>query len=49
MLHYLHHIERLFKDRDGDFWVRTSEFLVLRLRDGNVGGWFNGRGLTLTR
>lgn len=36
---------QLFLDRDGDTWERTDDNFVRRLRDGNVGGWYGGKGL----
>jgi len=38
----------VYIDKYGDEWYRIG-YLVLRKRDRNVGGWFNGQGLTLKR
>lgn len=32
-------------DRWGDVWVRIGLHHVVRSKDGNIGGWFNGKGL----
>lgn len=35
-----------YVDKYGDEWERVGdELTVTRLHDGNVGGWFNGKGL----
>ena len=31
----------------GDVWERISKTHVRRLRDGNIGGWFYGQGLSM--
>ncbi len=39
---------KLFKDRWGETWELLNDgykFYVVRVRDGNIGGWFNGEGL----
>lgn len=36
-----------YVDRDGDEWVRLDCLTVRRIHDGNIGGWFNGKGLAL--
>ena len=32
-------------DRWGDIWERISYRRVRRIKDGNIGGWFLGKGL----
>lgn len=34
-----------FVDKHGDTWVREGANHVVRLSDGNIGGWFDGKGL----
>lgn len=34
-----------YKDRYGDLWIRINDYYILRLRDGNIGVWDNGKGL----
>ena len=36
-----------YKDKYGKLWVRISKHLVIRISDGNIGGWFNGKGLSI--
>jgi len=36
-----------YQDYYGEVWVRIDEYQVKRLRDGMLGGWFNGNGLFL--
>lgn len=38
-----------FVDNDGDEWVRQGEYLVVRIYDGHLGGWFNGEGLRVVK
>lgn len=34
-----------YKDKYGEIWKRISWEHVLRISDGNLGGWFDGDGL----
>jgi hypothetical protein len=34
-----------YKDKWGELWVKISQQRVIRISDGNIGGWFNGEGL----
>lgn len=38
---------RKYIDEWGEIWVKISWHKVLRISDGNIGGWFNGEGLKL--
>lgn len=33
-----------YLDKWGDLWDRQGDYVVRR-KDGNIGGWFNGQGL----
>ncbi len=35
-----------YTDKWGEIWVRESFDYIHRISDGNIGGWFNGQGLT---
>lgn len=35
-----------YRDYWGDVWVRITQDYVRRIRDGNIGRWRNGVGLT---
>jgi len=39
-------MERKYTDRDGEIWVKRDDVYVVRVRDGNIGGFFQGKGLT---
>lgn len=41
----IHCTDLHFKDKWGAEWVRGYGNTVVRLSDGQVGGWFNGQGL----
>ena len=34
-----------YMDKYGDLWIRQGNIYVVRLSDGNIGGWFKGKGL----
>lgn len=34
-----------YRCKHGDLWVRQGDNDVVRLSDGNIGGWMDGRGL----
>ena len=36
-----------FTDIYGDMWIYIGQELVKRLKDGNIGGWHDGKGLEL--
>lgn len=36
-----------YMDKWGDIWIRRSCFTVSRISDGNIGKWFEGKGLKL--
>jgi hypothetical protein len=38
---------RHYLDKWGEEWIRQTDYIVIRIRDGCLGGWFNGKGLTL--
>lgn len=33
-----------YQDQYGDIWLRSGGY-VIRQKDGNIGGWFDGNGL----
>lgn len=37
-----------YKDKYGEIWTKIyyNKDRVVRISDGNIGGWFNGEGLT---
>lgn len=35
-----------FVDKYGDIWVRQGDYHIIRISDGNIGGWFDGKGLS---
>ena len=35
-----------YRDKWGDIWERFDLEYLRRVRDGNIGGWFHGQGLT---
>lgn len=39
--------EQVYLDQYGDDWKRENCDYLVRLRDGNVGGWFRGKGLAI--
>lgn len=39
-------MKRLYVDYWGDKWKRFGFHYVIRLKDNNIGGWFDGKGLT---
>lgn len=39
--------EPIYLDKFGDEWIFIGGNTVKRLRDGNLGGWWNGKGLEI--
>lgn len=37
----------VYRDSDGELWLRITHDKIVRVSDSNVGGWFGGQGLKL--